>query len=129
MNSSENRMLSQSFHRILQNTESYARISYYSVLDWLNPTTTLTPEEALSNEEIMQVIAEEEREKENAESDSDNDGDPSISNLDVSDYIKEVLAYCKKHPDHFSRDEISILLRINTRILNKTEHIVTQQLI
>ncbi|KAK0169767.1 hypothetical protein PV328_010408 [Microctonus aethiopoides] len=129
MNSFKNKKLSRSFHRILQNTESYQQISYDSVLDWLNPPTILTPEEALSNEEIMQVIAEEEREKENAHNDSDYDSDPSISNVDVGDHLKEVLAYCKKHPDHFSKDEIFILLRINTRILNKTEHIVTQQLV
>ncbi|KAK0160472.1 hypothetical protein PV328_007880 [Microctonus aethiopoides] len=125
MNSSEKKMIPRVFHSILQNTESYAQISFDSLLDWLNPPTILTPEEALSNEEMMRIIAEEEREKEN---DSDNDSDPSISNEDVSDYLKEVLAYCKKHPDHFSKDEISVLLRINMRILNKTEHIVTQQL-
>ncbi|KAK0091309.1 hypothetical protein PV326_003420, partial [Microctonus aethiopoides] len=123
MNLPENRILPRVFHSILQNTESYAQISYDSVLDWLNPPTILTPEEALSNEEIMQVIAEEER-----ENDSDDDSDPSITNEDVGEHLKEVLAYCKKHPDHFSKDEISILLRINTRILNKAEHIVTQQL-
>ncbi|KAK0168148.1 hypothetical protein PV327_001976 [Microctonus hyperodae] len=129
MNLPENRILPRLFHSILQNTESYAQIAYDSVLDWLNPPTILTPEEALSNEEIMLVIAEEERGKESGESDSDNDSDPSISNEDVGDHLKEILSYCKKHPDHFSKDEISMLLKINTRILNKAEHIVTQQLI
>ncbi|KAK0180620.1 hypothetical protein PV327_002983 [Microctonus hyperodae] len=128
MDSSENKILSHLFHNILQNTEPYAQISYDSVLDWLNPPTILIPEKTFSNEEIMQIIAEEEREGENRENYSDNDSDPSISHEDVGLHLKEVLAYCKKHPDHFSKDEISILLRINTRIVNKAEHIVTQQL-
>ncbi|KAK0078505.1 hypothetical protein PV325_002420 [Microctonus aethiopoides] len=45
---------------ILENTESYAAVSYHPAQEWLNPPTILTFEETLKNVEMMQVIAEEE---------------------------------------------------------------------
>lgn len=131
MNSSQNKIISRVFHNILQKTELYAQIPYHSVHDWLSPPTILTPEEALSNEEIVQVITEEEKEKENGNIESDNsqkNSDSTIINEDMSDHLEKVLAYCQNHPDHFSKNEVSMLRRINMKIDDENEIIVPQHM-
>ncbi|KAK0177109.1 hypothetical protein PV328_001188 [Microctonus aethiopoides] len=79
--SSEDEILSNQFHAVLENTESYAAVSYDSIQEWLNPLTISTPEEVLSNEEMMQVIAEDEEEKENGKIGSEENKDENKNDV------------------------------------------------
>lgn len=120
---SEDGTLLQLFHYILKHTEyTYAPVSYHSVQEWLNPPKIMTPEETLSNEEILQVIVGKEEENGKMESNNPNlSKETTITGTDVIDYLEKILTHSLSHPNYFPNDDVNALLRINKSIMQETE--------
>ncbi|KAK0083920.1 hypothetical protein PV325_007941 [Microctonus aethiopoides] len=119
---SEDGALPQLFHDILKHTESeYAPISYHSVQEWLNPPSLITPEEALSNEEVLQVIIEKEDHGKMESKNINLNEERIITGTDVINYLEKILTYSLSHPNHFSNEDVDALRRINKSIMQETE--------